>query len=209
MLVTDITEQKRDTGKLNIFIDGEYVFALLKEDVAYFKIKIGEELSQKTFDYISETLVYIKAQDTALYYIGYKMRTEKEVIKKLMEKEFSQDTINKVMDFLRKYNYINDEEYAEKYFRHRQKSSPRSSYAIKYELKQKGICDDILENNSDCYVLDEVADICYWVNKKSNGIIPLDFKKKEKLINFLQRKGYKYSVIKEAFEIIINDRGEF
>lgn len=200
MIVTEIREQKRIEGKYNIFIDGEYAFALFAQDVAYFKLKENSEISKETFIYIQETLIYIKAQDTALYYIGYKMRTEKEVRKKLEEKEFSEVIADKVIEFLEKYNYLNDEEYTQKYVKHREKSSPRSAYALKYELKQKGISDKILEKSSIDEQIEEVDGAVYWLNKKTRGDIPTDFKAKNKLIQFLQRKGYRYDVICQAFD---------
>ena len=41
MLVTAITQQKKDETKYNVFIDGEYVFALPMQDILYFKLKEG------------------------------------------------------------------------------------------------------------------------------------------------------------------------
>ena len=36
MLVTEIRPQKRDETRYNIFIDGEYAFALPMQDILYF-----------------------------------------------------------------------------------------------------------------------------------------------------------------------------
>lgn len=200
MIVTEIREQRKTEGKFNVFIDGEYAFALFPTDLAYFKIKENCEISEKTFNYIQETIIYIKAQDTALYYIGYKMRTEKEVRKKLEEKEFSETVTDKVIEFLKKYNYLNDEEYAKKYVKYREKSSPRSIFALKYELKQRGISDKILDNSNMDDVVEETDGAYFWLMKKTKGNLPTEFKEKNKVIQFLQRKGYRYNVINEAFE---------
>ena len=89
MLVTAITQQKKDQTRYNVFIDGEYAFALPMQDILYFKLKEGKEVPEETVEYIQNSLIYIKAQDTALHYIGYKMRTVKEIRIKLEEKEFS------------------------------------------------------------------------------------------------------------------------
>lgn len=200
MVVTEIREQRKVKDRYNIYVDGEYVFALFAQDVAYFKLKENCEISKKTFDYIQESLVYIKAQDTALYYIGYKMRTEKEVRKKLEEKEFSEAVSDKVIEFLKKYNYLNDLEYTKKYIKHRENSSPRSAYAIKYELKQRGITDKIIENSEIDDKVEEVEGALFWLNKKTKGKLPTDFKEKNKVIQFLQRKGYRYDIITQAFD---------
>ena len=83
MLVTAITQQKKDETKYNVFIDGAYAFALPMQDILYFKLKEGREVPEETVKYIQNSLIYIKAQDMALHYIGYKMRTVREIRMKL------------------------------------------------------------------------------------------------------------------------------
>ena len=74
MLITAITQQKRDPSRYNIFIDGVYAFALPMQDILYFKLKEGQEAAEETIAFIRKNLIYIKAQDTALRFLGYKMR---------------------------------------------------------------------------------------------------------------------------------------
>ena len=121
MLVTAITQQKKDETRYNVFIDGAYAFALPMQDILYFKLKEGREVPEETVEYIQNSLIYIKAQDLALHYIGYKMRTVKEIRMKLEEKEFSEEVIEKVIAFLEKYGYADDREYCRKYRRRRRR----------------------------------------------------------------------------------------
>ena len=90
MLITAITQQKRDPSRYNIFIDGVYAFALPMQDILYFKLKEGQEAAEDTIAFIRKNLIYIKAQDTALRFLGYKMRTVQEIRQKLLEKEKSE-----------------------------------------------------------------------------------------------------------------------
>ena len=77
MTVTDIKQQKKDKSRYSVYIDGEYAFSLIMEDILYFGLKIGEDISDSVYDYITETTLYIKAQDSALKYLGYRMRDGK------------------------------------------------------------------------------------------------------------------------------------
>ena len=52
MLVTAIIPQKKDPAKRNIFIDGEFAFSLIAQDVLYFKLREGEPIPQETYDTI-------------------------------------------------------------------------------------------------------------------------------------------------------------
>ena len=47
MLVTAIIPQKKDPAKRNIFIDGEFAFSLIAQDVLYFKLREGEPIPQE------------------------------------------------------------------------------------------------------------------------------------------------------------------
>ena len=130
MLITAITQQKRDPSRYNIFIDGAYAFALPMQDILYFKLKEGQEAAEETIVFIRKNLIYIKAQDTALRFLGYKMRTVQEIRQKLLEKEFAEDVIAEVLAFLEKYGYADDREYCRRYIRERLRLKPKSGYAL-------------------------------------------------------------------------------
>ena len=200
MLVTAITQQKKDDTRYNVFIDGEYAFALPMQDILYFKLKEGKEVPEETVEYIQNSLIYIKAQDTALHYIGYKMRTVKEIRMKLEEKEFSEENIEKVIAFLEKYGYADDREYCRKYIREKLRMKPKSGYALKIELRQRGISSRIIDEVMAETEMDEEGDAFHWLERKSRGIWPpADEKQKKKFYDFLLRKGYSYDIIGEAF----------
>lgn len=203
MIVTQITQQKRDKSKFNIYLDGEYVFALPADDMAYFKIKEGATIPEEKVEFIQTNLIYIKAQDAALHFISYKMRTVEEVRKKLEEKEYLPAVIDKVMGFLEKYGYTNDKEYAKKFIKERLRLNPKGGYMLKMELKQRGIKEQICEEALLEIAPDEVEGALYWLRKKTkNGLDLMDEKKKQKLYAHLGRKGYGYDVIKEAFRLL-------
>ena len=199
MIVTAITQQKRNESRYNIFIDGEYAFALPMQDILYFKLKEGQEASADTVAFIRENLIYIKAQDTALHFLGYKMRTIKEIRCKLEEKEFAEDIIERVLAFLEKYGYADDREYCRRYIREQLRLKPKSGYALGMELKQRGVSSAIIEEVLAETEVDEAADALRWLEKKSRGQWPPDQKKRKQLYDFLARKGYSYDIIGEAF----------
>ncbi|WP_313529586.1 regulatory protein RecX [Anaerotignum sp.] len=200
MLVTRVVPQKRDITKCNIYIDGEYVFALPPQDMEYFGIKEGKEVAEDTVSFIKKSLIYVQAQDVALRFIGYKMRTEKEVRQKLEENEFAEEVIEEVINFLCKYKYTDDREYAKRYIKERLRLNPRSAYALRMELLQRGVSEGICQEALADTEFSEIEDAVRWLERKTRGQWPPDEKKKKQLYGFLQRKGYSYAVIKDAFE---------
>lgn len=200
MRITAITQQKRDPSRYNIFVDGEYAFALPMQDILYFKLTEGREVTEKTIVFIRKNLIYIQAQDTALRFLGYKMRTVQEIRQKLLEKEFAEDVIAQVLAFLEKYGYVDDRDYCRRYIRERLRLKPKSSYVLGLELLQRGIPSHIIEEVLAETEIDEAGDALRWLEKKSRGQWPPENEKKKKqLFDFLLRKGYSYDIIREAF----------
>lgn len=205
MIVTAITPQKNNAERASIFIDGEFAFGLSMQDVLYFKLKEQQEISEKTYTYIKEQLLYIKAQDAALNYISYQMRTESEVRRKLKTLEYEEDVIERVIDFLLKYKYVDDFKFATAFIRQRKKSNPKGQYALWYELKQKGVAEDVIEKALDEEPLDELDDAIRLLQKKVRNLDIIDEKATKRLGAFLQRRGYSYAIIKEAMQRVKED----
>ena len=61
MTVTKIEQQKKDKSRYSVYIDGEFAFGLIMEDILYFKLREGQEISDETYEYIMDTTLYIKA----------------------------------------------------------------------------------------------------------------------------------------------------
>ena len=208
MIVTQIKEQKKDPAMRNIYVDHRYVFSLPLQDIRYFKLEEGKEIPQETFAFIQENLIYIKAQDMALRYLGYKMRTRAEVRRKLEEGAFAPETVERVMDFLERYGYCDDLAYAKAYIKEGLRLRPKGAYALKMELSQRGVAEEQIEEALGQTPMDETKDALYWLEKKTKGRLPADEKERRRLCGFLQRKGYGWDVIREAFRLLAQKEGE-
>ena len=54
MIITDIKKQVKDTERYSIYIDNKFVFGLSGVDVLYYRLQIGNEISQEKYDEILE-----------------------------------------------------------------------------------------------------------------------------------------------------------
>jgi len=196
-----LTKQKHNPKRYSIYINGEFVFGMDEVDVLYYRLLEKSEISEEQFDYIKENVIFSKARDTAVKYLSFKARTKKEVIEKLKEKEYSDEIIEKVINLLEKYNYIDDYAYAGSFLRDKFNLKGFGTIRIKYELKQKGISEEIIEKVFDENNLNESEKAAELVEKKY-GIYNYDIKEKKRIEAFLARKGFSFSIISEAFDII-------
>ena len=200
MLVTDIKESSKKKGKFDVYVEGKLAFSLIAADIEYFKIKKGENLPDNKYNFIMENIVYIKTQDLALSYISGKMRTEKEVCGKLRLNGFDEDIVKKVLDFLKKYDYVNDYNYCLAFIRQSLKLNPMGYFAIRQKLKIAGVEDYNIEKAWNESNVDQLKYAEFITDKKLKGKKIADEKEMRKLQDFLLRKGYSYDIIKDIIK---------
>ena len=142
----------------------------------------------------------INCKETALKIIERSYKTKKEMEKRLLEKGYNLEEINETLKFLERYNFINDESYTKAFIKNKTKTQGKQK--IKYALKNKGVSEEIIEeelSNLDMKKEKEKANIL--ALKKYNILIKREndkYKIKEKIIRFLISRGYNYEVAKDA-----------
>ncbi len=199
MHVTDVVKNKHN-DKYSVFIDGDFAFSLSMGDIMFFKLEQGNEVSKKTFEYIKNEVVLIKAKNKAASFLGSSKKTEKTVFDKLTESGYAQDICEKVVEELKSYGYINDLDYALSYIEDRLRLNPKGSYGLKMELRQKGVKDSIIEKAIDMSEIDESIYIKQLIIKKRFDLQDMDEKEKKKLYDFLLRRGFSYGIIKDTIK---------
>ena len=200
MIITDIKPQVKKQNRVSIFIDGKFAFGLDKSDCTFMGLKIGTELTQQRYDYIIDNAVYAKAYQKADRYIGFKMRTEKEVRNKLIEEGYSDEITERVIATMVKYKYIDDMSYAIMYAKDCRKLKKWGPERIKAELYKKGISTEYIDNALNESDTDDTTEIIETLLEKRIRNTPIDLKEKQKHINFLLRRGFKYDDIKSVIE---------
>ena len=147
----------------------------------------------------------INCKETALKIIERSYKTKKEMTKRLIEKGYALEEINETLKFLEEYNFINDESYAKAFINDRTKTQGKQK--IKYALKNKGVSDEIIEEElSKLDMEKEKENANILALKKYNVLIKREndkYKLKEKIIRFLISRGYNYEVAKDAVNEIL------
>ena len=86
-----------------------------------------------------------KAKTKILKYIIYKKRSENEIRKKF-SKEFDENLLEDIIEYLKEANYINDKEYIEKAINNFMVLKNLSIKEIKYKLISKGLDKNKIED---------------------------------------------------------------
>lgn len=156
--------------------------------------------------YIEEVILeeeQMKTNDSALRFLSYRQRSEKEIRDKLKEKDFEEYFIENTIVYLKDNNYLDDLAFAQAFTRdkiHLNKHGPRK---IRYDLYRKGISDSIIdevlaEDDTEYERAMEIAKkkIYSYRNDDRNA-------KYRKLGGFLQRRGYSSSCVYKILDELI------
>lgn len=153
-------------------------------------------------------VVFARYYNLSLRYLSYRPRSEKEVFDYLQEKQkkapsLTDEDIQNIILKLQEYKFINDEDFAKFWIEQRSKYKNKPIRVIEYELKQKGISQEII--NSSLFEKDkketDLENAKKLAAKKMEFYRGLDPKKrKEKVMNYLLRIGFSYEVVKMVLD---------
>ena len=149
-----------------------------------------------------------RAKQSAYRYLSYRPRSVKEVRQNLKKKGYQATTIEQVIDRLIELELLDDLGFARFWVEQRETFKPRSRRALRYELYQKGISSETVDQVVDD--VDETAAAQRAGRKKLpiwSGLAEDQFK--QKMGQFLQRQGFDYAIVRsvvlELWESIEDD----
>lgn len=206
MIITKIETQKKNNERVNIYINEEFAFGLSLEIVYTHSLKKGMTVDSEFLNNVLLNEEKIKANSTALRFLGYRMRAEKEIIDRLKKDDFEDEIIENTLEYLKRNGLINDFEFAKAFTMDKIKINNYGPQKIKYDLYQKGIhrdiVDEVLEslNNKE----NEYERCLETAEKKISSYKNNDNQSKYiKLSGYLQRRGFSYPIIKDVLKELI------
>lgn len=205
MIITDIIEFKINPGgkktAYKIYIDYSFAFLLYKQDITLYGLSPGLEITPETYDIIIEDTVYRRARQKALALLKHMDRTERELYIKLSQAFYTDSIIDRTIEYLKAYRYIDDERYAGNYIF--AKKNTTSLLSIREKLIQKGIKKKLLEkiiameyDLTDKEDDPEITAIRRLVLKKYKDMTDLSYDEKQRLMAYLYRKGFDFDKIR-------------
>jgi regulatory protein len=193
--ITDLTLQKRNKERLNVFLDGAYAFSLAISIAS--GLSIGKILTPSDIVRLQTEDEFEKAKQSAYRFLSYRPRSAKEMERNLIRKGFDENTVERVIDRLLELELVDDRSFAQYWVEQREIFGPRGHRALRHELYQKGVNREIVD--SVLINVDEEA-AARRAGQKKVGLwsqLPKDdfFKK---MSSFLQRRGFNYEIIKSV-----------
>ena len=141
-VVTALEVHQRDKERVKLFLDDEYALDLPLMQAA--RLSPGQQLTPAEISQLSDTGALQAAFDRAVRFLAYRPRSIEEVRRHLVKKEVPDSQIAAVIERLLQRGYVDDLEFARYWVANRDRFKPMGSRALRYELRQKGVDDEII-----------------------------------------------------------------
>jgi regulatory protein len=194
-IITSIEVQKKNPKRANIYLDGEFAFALSRKQAS--GLQLGVNLSEAQIFELQNKEAQDQAWVQAMLLLSFRPRSESELRKNLQKHEYSEPVIEKTMGRLRQANLAGDGEFARAWVENRSTFRPRSRRALASELVQKGLDPETIE--SSLGGVDDGKLAYQAARKKAVRFQELDWLQfRKKLGDFLVRRGFSFSLAGEV-----------
>lgn len=179
-----------EKGKRKVWMDDGTSFAIYRSEGKGLELKEGAELSSEEYQKIVEKILIPRARRRAMHLLERMDRTEAQLREKLQMGGYPREAVEEAVAFMKGYHYIDDLRYACSYVRCRQENKSRRQLSM--ELYQKGISKDMVQQalEEEYGEEDETPKILKWMEKKRYDAGQADRKQKQRMYQFLMRKGF-------------------
>jgi regulatory protein len=195
--ITALQIQKRNKERVNVFLDGEFAFAVNIMRAA--ELRKGQELTASEVEALQVEDERQTAYQKALRFLGHRPRSQREVEQRLAAKAYTPDQIAYVVQRLREEGYLDDVAFAQYWRENRDQFRPRSARALRYELRQKGVDKQVIDET----LADADDEAAAWAAIEPKlgrwqGLDEIAFG--QKVLGFLARRGFGHDVARRIMK---------
>ncbi len=205
--ITAIRVGKGRRKRVNVLLDGKFAFSLEAEVAVKEGLVVGQELNASQIEAMTRSDHFHHCLNAAALYLSYRPRSESELRGRLHRRGFDSNSIEVVITKLKEQGFVDDKVFAQFWKDNRQSFSPRSQRLTKLELRQRGVASDIIDQVVN--VADDDDNAYRAAQSKARGLSPSDYRNfRNRLGEYLKRRGFDYGVINRTVERLWQERGE-
>ncbi len=195
--ITALKVQKKDRNRVSVFLDGRFAFGL--PAIVALPLKVGQILSDAEIEDLQEHGHVEGAYNQALNFLSYRPRSCAEVVTYLQGRDVSEQQIEAIIARLERAGLLDDEAFARYWVENRERFRPKGLHALRYELRNKGLKDEVIERALGSV---DVSESAYRAaGKKARQLSQADSSTfRRKLVAYLARRGFDHEVAREAVE---------
>ncbi len=200
-IITAVTPQKKRRGRWFVYVEGDFLIGV--DDAVLLKNNLhkGIEMTPLLFKKLQREEGRQGIKSYLLKLLSQRAHSRLELFTKASLKDFDPDVVKDVLDELEQKEFINDREFAEKFAHDKNHLNDWGPAKIQAHLRQKGIdrqtAEQAVEKAFEEIDLD--AQLRKLIEKRKRHFMKEEdsLKRKNKMVNYLRRKGYYASDIYE------------
>jgi regulatory protein len=147
----------RKRGKCFLCFNDDSSILIERDLIFEYELSKNMVVSQTFLQDILHREELINAKKVGLSYATYALRTEKQVRLKLRDSGFGELIIVQVIDFLKDFNYLSDEVFAENFIKAKINRKYYGYLRLKRELSEKGIHEHIINSYLPKFYTQDIA----------------------------------------------------
>lgn len=186
-VVTGLEVHQGDKESVRLYLDNEFALVLPLMEAA--RLSQGQALTESEVAALTGAGAVQRVYDQALRFLAYRPRSIAEVRRQLVRKNAPPSLVAVVIERLQARGYVDDAAFAEFWIANRNRFKPLGMRALRYELRQKGLDDDIV--NAALADFDESGSAYRAADARASrytGLSRASFRRK--LGEFLRRRGF-------------------
>lgn len=198
--VTALKPQKNNK-RVNVYLDDEFAFGIDLDNLVRFGIKIEKQFTKEEIDKIINEAEFQKTFGKILNFSTLRPRSEKEVFDWMKRKKVPESMHKKLFSRLNKLDLLDDTKFAQWWIGQRLEFKQKSKREIQFELRQKGVNDQVIKIALEQSSIDETKLAKKQFEKNKYKWVKFDEKtQKQKALAFLARKGFNWETIKSVIK---------
>jgi regulatory protein len=215
--MTKITalEPQRRPGRLNVFVDGQFILGVGETVAADLGLRVGREITPETLREVAGAEEVHKATEAALVLLEVRARARREIETRLAQKGYDDLVITQVLEKLTRLGLLDDAQFAAQWVEAKTRaggSRPVGRRRLSSELFGKGVAKEQIAEAVEKVTNEDELALARAAAGKKVRIVPTDREalqaERRKLMGFLQRRGFGWEVVKQVTREALPAPGE-
>ena len=182
----------RAKGRVQVYLDGQYVFSLSKKLAP--EVRLDEALHEDRIQELIERDQQVAAYEQALRLLSYRPRTERELRIRYAKKGLSEQAQEAALERLKSEGLVDDAAFAESWIENRMAFRPRGAWALRSELSSKGVASETIAIALQDYDEEDAAQRAAVEGARRYKHLSPDLFRR-RLSAYLSRRGFTYQMV--------------
>lgn len=205
-------EPQRRSGRVNVYVDGQFAMGLHTSVVEDQALRIGLEITTEELQKVSQDEERRRAVANAVRMLESRSRSKHEIEVRLTERGYTIEIIDVVLAQLTRAGLVDDPAFAKEWVGSRSRAKePVGPIRLRHEMKLKGINPKLAEEVlGDLNKDDELAQAMRAAQRHTKPYASYAgwMSEKKRVAGYLQRRGYGWEVINAVLREVVGNYSE-